>query len=65
MIEALRLYQRTYGDDVPHVNIAAVLRNLGEHFFQAKQYRQAKSYLIQSFNMRQKLYGNSEGMVLM
>jgi hypothetical protein len=46
------------------VNIAAVLRNLGEHFFQAKQYRQAKSYLIQSFNMRQKLYGNSEGMVL-
>jgi tetratricopeptide (TPR) repeat protein len=59
--EALRLYQTTYGEDVPHVNVAAVLRNLGEHAFGCKKYDTAKTFLTASLNMRKKLYGNSEG----
>ena len=57
--EALRLYEDIYGNDVPHVNIAAVLTNLGENAFGGKKYDEARTLLKKSLRMRERMYGQS------
>jgi len=57
--EALQIYEQIYGKDTPHVNIAAVLTNLGENAFCGKMYVEAKNQLESSLQMRKRLYGSS------
>jgi len=61
LAQALELYAELYGENTPHINIAAVKFQQGTLAFQREQYEQAWVYFSECLRARRQVYSYTQG----
>lgn len=59
--QALELYQELYGEETPHINVAAVKFQQGALAFQQENYQQARGHFGKCLQTRKVVYGYLRG----